>query len=432
MSLVIPDHSLLMPHQLEVMENNPARFKVLVWHRRARKTTTAIEETRKQSYLRKGIYYGILPLRKQAKDNIWKDPDMLFRIFHKEEIKKVNESELTLYLQNGSIFMLHGADHPESLKGGNPIGGFSDEFDTMKIETWHEVLYPILNNNGGWWWFTGTPKGKRNLYPMLVKAQQGAKNWAGWHLRGDKSGILTSEQLEEARLTMTEAMYRQEILCEFLDDEGTVFRNIRGSATATPKDVEDGSVYVMGVDLAKYEDWTVVSVVDRTTNEEVYRDRFQQLEWPFQRAKIKAISDKYLNALIVIDATGVGDPVVDDLMRMGLPVKPIKLTNTNKKEMIEKLSIWMQQGYFKFIPDENCILELENFSYEMLPSGRVRYTAPEGYHDDEVIAKALAVSELTQKVPVRKQKEPSSIQKLKARRLAQMNNENELDNMASW
>jgi hypothetical protein len=415
-----------MPHQIEVMQNQPERFKVLVWHRRARKTTTLLEEIRKQSYLRKGIYWIVLPLRKQAKDNIWKDPDMLFRIFDPAEIKKANETELTLYLKNGSTILLHGADQPESLKGGNPIGGGSDEFDTMSMNLWNEVVYPIVNNNGGWWWFTGTPKGKKNLFKLLSLSRDGQKNWYGMHLRGDKSGILTTDQVEEARRTMTEAMFNQEILCDFLEDAGTVFRRIAAAGTAKPQQPNDAGMYVMGVDLAKYQDWTVIVVVDRSTNEEVYRDRFQKIEWPYQKAKIASVAKFYNNARIYIDATGVGDPIADDLMRQGLSVEPIKLSNQSKKEIIEKLAIWIEQGYYKYIDDEqgNAKFELENFTYNMLPSGAVQYSAPDGMHDDEVIAKGLACWALFEKIPERKRREPTIIEIAKARAVRRYESEN--------
>lgn len=313
--------------------------------------------------------------------------------------------------------MLHGADQPESLKGANPIGGFSDEFDTMKMDLWNEVVYPIVNSNNGWWWFLGTPKGKKNLYNLLNLAREGNPNWYGMHLRGDKSGILTPEQIEEARKTMTEAMFNQEILCDFLEDGGNVFRRVREAATAQPMPPEANSIYVMGVDLAKHQDWTVIIVVDRTTNQEVYRDRFQKIEWPFQKAKISSTAKFYNNALVYIDATGLGDPIADDLARQGLSIEPIKFTNQSKKEMVEKLSIWIEQGYYKFIDDEqgNAKFELENFTYSMTKTGAVQYSAPDGFHDDEVFAKALACMGLYEKVPERQRREPTVIERAKAR-----------------
>jgi hypothetical protein len=40
--------------------------------------------------------------------------------------------------------------------------------------------------------------------------------------------------------------------------------------------------------------------------------------------------------------------------------------------------------------DQTLLDELAAFEYEILPSGRVRYSAPDGMHDDCVIALALA------------------------------------------
>ena len=94
----------------------------------------------------------------------------------------------------------------------------------------------------------------------------------------------------------------------------------------------------MGVDLAKVQDFTVIAVYDMATNSQVFQDRFQTLEWPFQKQRIKAISLHYNRALVMLDATGIGDPIADDLMRAGIPVEPYKFTNESKKEIVEKLS----------------------------------------------------------------------------------------------
>jgi hypothetical protein len=40
---------------------------------------------------------------------------------------------------------------------------------------------------------------------------------------------------------------------------------------------------------------------------------------------------------------------------------------------------------------QNLFTELEQFTYEILPSGKIRYSAPSGKHDDEVYSLALAV-----------------------------------------
>jgi hypothetical protein len=97
----------------------------------------------------------------------------------------------------------------------------------------------------------------------------------------------------------------------------------------------------------------------------------------------------------VIDATGLGDPISDDLIRAGVPVDPVKLTNESKKDIIEKLSIWIELRKLSFINIADTLTELDNFSYEISSNGRIVYNAREGTHDDVVIAHALAVWKLT-------------------------------------
>jgi hypothetical protein len=194
--------------------------------------------------------------------------------------------------------------------------------------------------------------------------------------------------------SMTQALYNQEWECNFLEGEGLVFRNVRRVCTAEPKKPIDGHYYTIGIDLAKVTDWTVLCVYDRKTNEQVYQERFQKIEWPFQKSKIKAISDHYNRALCIIDATGLGDPIADDLMRAGVPVEPFKITEQTKKDLIEKLSIYIDQETIKMISTEQTLLEFDNFGYEIGPTGKIRYSAMKDYNDDIVLAQALAISDL--------------------------------------
>jgi phage FluMu gp28-like protein len=162
-------------------------------------------------------------------------------------------------------------------------------------------------------------------------------------------------------------------------------------------------LYVIGCDLAKVQDFTVLSVYDRTNNCQVYQARFNKLEWPYQKSKIKELSKQYNNALVMLDATGLGDPIADDLLRDGVPVEPIHLTNEQKKQMIEKLANWIELGHIKMLQLDETIQEFNNFTYDVSEkTGRIFYNAPLGFHDDIVISHALAIWSLQ---PILKRKE---------------------------
>lgn len=359
----------------------------MIWHRKARKTYTAIVEVLKQAHLRKGIYWIIFPTKAEGKDAVWRDPLMLFDVIHPNLILKTNETELVVYLKCGSIIQLKGSDDPDSLRGPNPCGVVFDEWDTQKAGGW-EVVEPILRSNSGFSWFIGTPRGKSKLYDFYNRGQSGHHEWGSSLLRADISGIIASDQLAEARKSMTEQMYRQEMLCEFLEAQGSVFRGVKDIMISVPQDPtrpeNQQKLYVMGVDLAKVQDYTTIRVYDRETNSLVYSDRFQTLEWPFQRRRIAATATRFNKALTIIDATGLGDPIADDLIRAGVSVLPFKITEQTKKDIIEKLSIYIEQKRIKLLPSQEALLEYENFSYEMGPTGKIRYGARPGYHDDIV------------------------------------------------
>lgn len=416
MEIVYPNPNL-MPHQLAVLKDQ-TRFKSLIWHRRARKTSTALEKVAMEAHnpnAKNKVYWVVFPTYAEAKEAVWKDPNMLQRVVPKGLIARSNEVELTIYLHSGSIISLKGADHPDSLRGAGPYGIVFDEFGTMKEEAWG-VTEPILRANGGWAWFIGTPRGKNHLYKMYLRGQEGLKEWKSWLLKASTSGIVKKDQLREAKKSMNQGLYNQEWECDFLEGEGSVFRGVREVMTAKPQKPRRNSIYVIGCDLAKYRDYTVMAVYNRSTNAQVYQDRFKSVEWPIQKQRIKLLSEHFNDALVVLDATGLGDPICDDLLAAGVPVEPVKFTEMVKKELIEKLSIFIEQKRIRILPLEETKFEFDNFSYTLTNSGKIRYGALHDLHDDIVIAHSLAVRGLYEVYKEKKVIQKTPLQEYYARK----------------
>lgn len=297
------------------------------------------------------------------------------------------------FKQSGGQIHVYGADRPDLLRGPNPQGVILDEFSIQKPEVWTDVVQPIVRSNPtAWVWFLFTPRGKNHAFEVYQYGQEErAGEWKSWKLTVEESGIFDPVQIANMRATSSAQTFSQEFMCEFLEGEGAVFRNVREICTAVPQRPLDGHHYVLGVDIAKHVDYTVVVVYDRQNNQQVYQDRFQRFDWPFQRAKIKAVSDLYNKALVILDGTGIGDPFYDDLTRIGTPVQDIKITSQVKKELIEKLSIFIEQKQVRMINMAETLFEFDNFQFEILPSGLTRYGAPQNFHDDIVMSHALAI-----------------------------------------
>jgi phage FluMu gp28-like protein len=393
----IPYNFTLRPFQVAIW-NAPQKNKVLVIPRRHGKTSLAINWLISEAIQNANkVYWYICPTIKQAKEVVWKAPEMLGMYLPLEAIKTKNEVELTIYLKNGSQIHVKGADNPDSLRGTNPFGVIIDEYAQIKKELYDEILMPILKANGGWIWLMGTPKGKNDFYKKL-NLHRSNPEWQTVHLKASEAHVLSEAILREAREVMTEASFNQEFECEFLEGSGSVFRRIKENASAMVQEPLPGTDYVVGVDLARLVDWTVLTVVNTKTWEVVFMDRFNQIDWNLQKARIESLARRYNNALIRIDATGIGDPIVSDLTAQGLMVEPFTLTNQTKSQLISSLALALEQDKLKILPDRTTIEELEAYTYERLANGVVRYNAPSGQHDDCVISLALAAFKLPEKL----------------------------------
>ena len=301
-----------------------------------------------------------------------------------------------------SYIDFRSADTPENWEGFGYDKVFLNEAGIILNDAylWENAIKPML------WEFAprtvvgGTPKGMNTFHELAMRGQDpNQKAYEFFHFTSFDNPFLDHKALQEDMLSMPERVIKQEIYAEFLEDTGVVFRGTKAIAIATPQKPKTGHLYVMGLDLAKVQDYTVIAIYDRSNNCQVYQDRFRTLEWPFQKKKIISIAQHYNHALIVPDATGVGDPIVDDLLRAGMAVEPLKLTNQSKKEIIEKLSIYIEQAKINMLNIPETLAEFNSFTYDITNSGRISYNAPAGFHDDIVIAHALAVWQLTPLYP---------------------------------
>lgn len=383
------------------MLQNPARFKFLTIHRKAGKTALASNKLIMKSLKQRGIAWYVAPTYAQGKEIVWRDPEMLFKYLPREVLlKKPNESELTVPFVSGSILSVKGADKPDSLRGPNPMIVVLDEVYLMKKEIWTEILLPIAMANPLMEiWMIGTPKPVGRFWHELKETferrmKAGDPNYYAMTLTADDSGILSAGQLAEAKATMTQAAYEQEFGCVYHGEDGIVFRGIERCRTGEEyrETVPDLKCrFQFGIDLARLVDWTVITGVNRATFRVDYFDRFNQIDYQLQKARIEATLRRYGNGMANIDATGVGDPIVQDLQARGLNVTGITFTEAMKANLITNLALMIEQGKIKIPEIPTLIEELQIFGYETTKSGRIRYSAPEGRHDDCVLSLALAV-----------------------------------------
>lgn len=160
----------------KILHNTVKRFIVLVLHRRAGKTTGAINHlTRDALRYPKTKYAYVAPTYKQAKRIVWL---MLKEYVENIPGVKLNVSELTVSFPNGSILMVVGADTPDSLRGIGLHGAFLDEYPLQSPIIFTQILSKCIADTGGYLIFGGTPKGKGHFYELMNVA----KNDPDWLL----------------------------------------------------------------------------------------------------------------------------------------------------------------------------------------------------------------------------------------------------------
>ena len=296
-----------------------------------------------------------------------------------------NESKLTLTLPNGARIEFKSGEKPDNLYGDDVYADVVDEASRMREESWF-ALRTTLTATKGKCKLIGNVKGKKNwFYKLGERARLGESDYKFFKITAydaAKEGILDVEEIEQAKRDLPDYVFKELYLAEPADDESNPFglSNIR--ACYSP--LSTSGVVAFGIDLAKYTDWTVIIGLD-SLNHVCYVDRFQN-DWGTTQRKIIDVVGR---VPAFVDSTGVGDPIVENLQRILPNIKGFKFTSQSKQQLIEGLVMDIQQQTISF-PENPIGYELENFEYEYTRTG-VRYTAPQGLHDDCVMSLALAV-----------------------------------------
>lgn len=387
------------PYQAEI-HNDPSRYKVVVRGRRGGKTEEEIQGAVMDAVTRPGRHWIVGPNYRQIKSIIW---TRLKAVLDVDKDWVFNEQEL--YAHNPNILdekgtptriELKGADKEDSLVGVALKSLRVDEAALIRGHVWPKVLRPMLADYEAPAYFYSTPRGKNWFYDLYMRGVNGDKGWRSWRQPTAINGYIKATEIEESRRDMSELMFTQEYMAEFLSDETGVFKKIRQCIVGEYKPAVLGRFYVMGVDLAKTVDFTVLTVMDSVTREVVAWERFQDLAWSVQKIRVQELAKKYNNALVVVDSTGVGDPIAEDLSRVGLSlwykgdVPGLKFTNETKNQLINNLAIAIEQRRITFPNEPVLVDELQSYEYNITDGGKIKYGAPDGKHDDAVISLALA------------------------------------------
>ena len=302
-------------------------------------------------------------------------------------------TEMRLELIGGGVIEFWSLDKPDSIRGKrynrfivNEAGFVSNLQDIRNY-----IITPTLIDFQGDEYYAGTPKGMNGFFSLYNNQ---ADDWARWQKSSYSNPFIPASELDSLKTLMPERAFQQEIMAQFLEDGGGVFRHVRDASTLQPAEPIQGGQYVIGVDWGRSNDSTVFCVLDATSKRQVLMDRMSDTDYATQRIRLAALSQRYNNAHIIAEANSMGQPNIEALQNMGLYVTPFTTTNATKAHIIQALELAFERGEIGLLDDEYQITELMAYQSEKLPSGLVRYGSPEGLHDDTVMALAIGYSTL--------------------------------------
>ena len=316
-------------------------------------------------------------------------------------IENKSEQDKRIQTKTGGVVEMWSLDAPEPIRGRHYQRWIVNEAASVKalMSVWNEILRPTLIDLKGDAFFPSTPKGRNDYYKLYSLGMSDDPEWRSFHYTSYDNPFLDPDELDALRSTLTEREYRQEILAEFLEGEGVVFRYLEGVMIApvtAPQEHREHTIAV-GVDWGKQDDFTAISVGCVDCQREVAIDRFNQIDYAFQRQRLMRLCKDWGVSLVVAEKNAMGEPIIEQLQRDGLRVEGFTTTRVSKAPLIEGLALAIEKRDIQLLPDEYWMMELEAYERTEFET-TTKYAAPEGMHDDTVMARALMYSAL-QKAP---------------------------------
>lgn len=317
------------------------------------------------------------------------------------KLVRTNDSERTISLPNGAVIWFLTGEIPDNLFGEDVFAAVIDEASRMREEAWIAIRSTVTATRGPIR-IIGNVKGRKNWFYRLSRVAEAAMASGDPDLYYDKltaydavaGGVLDAAEIENARKMLPPQAFAELYLAEPSADGENPF-GMHNIATCIRSKLDVGPVASWGVDLAKSVDFTVPIGLNHLGNMAAF-DRYQR-SW--QQTKMD-LRQRIGTVPALIDSTGVGDPIVEELQIGRSNIQGFKFTGPSRQMLLEGLAMyiseraasgdqWIYEGPGRVVRNE-----LESFEYVATASG-VKYRAPDGdgFHDDTVMALALAVEQ---------------------------------------
>jgi phage FluMu gp28-like protein len=361
------------PHQnQQLILDSDSRFRVVMCGRRFGKSELSQVEMISSALQGMSVAY-ITPTYNLARTFF----DKLIKVIPFEN----NKSELLIRFPNEGSIQFFTGERLDNMRGRKFHLVVIDEasFIPNLEDGWKNSIRPTLTDYKGKALFLSTPKGKNYFYSLFMKG--GEPDWQSFKFTTYDNPYIDKHEINDARNQLPHAVFEQEYMANAMENAANPFGSNHIQDCIKP--LSPLPVQFYGIDLAKSFDWSVIIGLDEHGNV-AYFNRFQK-DWKHTREEILTIDR---SKPVMIDSTGVGDAITEDLQVHFSHMNGFKYTSSSKQQLMENLASAIHKKEIGF-PDGIIKEELDVFEYQFTSNG-VKYNAPSGFHDDCVNALALA------------------------------------------
>jgi len=324
---------------------------------------------------------------------------VLLQPFIARRVVRVNEARLQLTTAGGGYLDFTSADNPMASFGSNYNRIVIDEASRCPQAIYPAALTTISATNGRLRTAFNLELGSRNwAIANLLRVQRMSpeerartgEDFLTFPSGGD--GLVSPEIIELMRSQMPLPLWEALYLGKIPESDASLFRNLDRIFTGAELEAPRENVrYFLAADLARKQDWTVVTVISED-GQVVATDRFNQISWSLQVERVGLWYRTFRCVKVMVDASGVGDPIAEELEKAGMTVEPFVFTVPSRRALIEELVVACDNQEISIPASAKFQVykeELESMEYQ-LDGTTVRYAVPANMHDDAVMSLALA------------------------------------------
>ena len=304
---------------------------------------------------------------------------------------KGSKADTEILFTNGSKILFRSAAQEDSLRGETIEYLILDEAAFIKESVFGEILLPMLNVRGKKCLIISTPKGKNWFFNQYQKGYITDKNYNSFKFISADNPYANPVIIQIAKENLPAVLFNQEYLAEFVDSSA-IFENLKKLAILDTIDKPvSGRSYWMGIDIALKDDYTVITVIDDNDNV-VWFDRFNQVTAPQLKSRIIEANNLWKPKKLMIEENNQGLPIIDDLkiLHKLTNIVGFKTTAVSKPEIINNLINAFASEKIHVPNDDIYKSELETFTMTISPTGKPKFEAASGFHDD--IPMSLAIT----------------------------------------